>query len=169
MLMNHHKNIELIPYCTQCIEREQRFRSIAFGLILATGIFLVVFFARKNPAFIIVGMMTATVGLKFLFDSIRSPKPSYHPLIQSLSLQPQKIVWVYALQVDNMPFGIRLFSYGRLAIKLNDRTELSISLPYSDIEFILQELKKQIPHATFGFSNENRQLYLIDPHLLLKD
>ncbi|MGK0391115.1 MAG: hypothetical protein ACI94Y_003877 [Maribacter sp.] len=167
--MNHKKNIQLIPYCIKCIEREKKVRIIAFSIVLVVGLLLVISFLDKNPAFIIIGMMMAAAGLKFLSDSIRVPKSSHHPIIQCLSFHPQKIVWIYAIKVDNMPFGIRLFSYGRLAIKLDDRTELSISLPYSDINLILQELQQQSPYATFGFSPENRQLYLIDPCLLLKD
>jgi hypothetical protein len=167
--MNQKENISLIPYCIKCIKREKKVRITAFSIVLVAGLSLMIFFLDKNPAFIIVGMMMTVAGLKFLSDSIRTPKSPYHPLIQCLSFFPQKIVWIYALKVDNMPFGIILFSYGRLAIKLDDRTELFISLPYSDINLILQELQQQVPHATFGFSDENRQLYIIDPYLLYKD
>lgn len=167
--MNHQENIQLIPYCIKCIEREKKVRITAFSIVLIAGLLLVLFFLSKNPAFVIVGMMMTVAGLKFLSDSIRVPPSSYHPLIQCISFHPEKIVWIYAVKVDNMPFGIKLFSYGRLAIKLDDRTELFISLPYADNKLILEKLEQQIPHATFGFSAENRQLYLIDPCLLLKD
>lgn len=68
-----------------------------------------------------------------------------------------------------MPFGIQLVSNGRLALKLNDGKELSLSIDSKDIPDILDILKSKLPHATFGFNDEKKQLYLIDPYLLFRD
>jgi len=167
--MIQNPDIELIPYCIQYLKKERKTSLITFSLVLLLGLSLLFFFWKENAGLVIVGMFSSITGLKFLFDTLRSPKPEYHPLINVLSFHPEKIVWVYALRIDNMPFGIQLVSNGRLAVKLNDRIELSLSIPSKDISIVSSKLKLLLPHATFGFSAEKKQLYLIDPHLLLKD
>lgn len=167
--MAKDSDIDIISYCIHHLNKERRMSIITFSIVFFLGLILLYFFWRENAGFVIVGMLLSITGLKFLFDTLRSPKPAYSPLVHTLSFQTDKIVWVYALKIDNMPFGIQLVSNGRLAIKLDDRTELSLSIPSEDISSTSKQLQQLLPHATFGFSAEKKQMYLIDPYLLLKD
>ena len=167
MVSNEH--IDLIPYCIHFLKKEKRIRLVTFSSVMTLGLVLLFFFWGKNSAIVIVALMLSVSGLKFLFDTIRLSTPQYDPLIYTLSFFPEKIVWVYAVKVDNMPFGIQLISSGRLALKLDDGTELSLSIPTEDISKILDLLREKLPNATFGFSPEKKQMYIIDPFLLFDD
>lgn len=167
--MNKLSEIELIPYCIKCLEKERRLRFVTFTLVLCIGLSLLYFFWENNRGLVIVGMILSVTGLKFLFDTIRSGRPKYDTIIKTLSFHAESIVWVYALKIDTMPFGIQLISNGRLALKLSDGKELSLSINSSDIPNILDILKVKLPHATFGYTDEKKQMYLMDPYLLYKE
>lgn len=163
------KHIEIIPYLIHCLEKEKNLRLFSFSSVLGIGIFILFFFGSQHTALIIISMMLIITSIKFLRDTINAGKPKYDPLIQTLSFHPEKVVWFYTLKIDNMPFGIQLFSHGRLIFKLVDGSELSLSIPCKDIIPITSILRDMLPHATFGFSSENQQFFDIDPLLLQKD
>ncbi len=144
-------------------------RWLVFSITSILGLFLTLYFWNRNTGLVIVGLMLFVTGLKFLYDTIRAGKAQYDPLVRTLSFEKEKIVWVYAIQVDNMPFGIQLVSNGRVVLRTSDDVEFNLSIPPRDVNPLLDILKGELTHATFGFSNQKKQLYHIDPYLLYRD
>ena len=85
-----------------------------------------------------------------------------------LKYEPEKIVWVYSIKTELAPFGIQLYTFGILFLKLNDRDEFCVKMASKDLTNISKSLNDLLKHATFGFTPEREQWYIANPYLLLK-
>ncbi len=167
--MNHYNtHQELMIYLADKIEKEQRLKSIVSSMLLSIGI-LLFYFSNNHPAILIISMILSLTGLKFLMETFKENETENARLLYVLEYSPKEIVWIYSIITENMPFGIRLFKKGMLLFKLNDGNEIGIPLPERDIRDISEKLQKILPHATFGYSKDKMQWYVVDPHLLYKD
>lgn len=88
--------------------------------------------------------------------------------ITLLHQTPEMIVWIYYYKLENMPFGIRMNQQTKLFFKLQNKEEVIIDMKEQDIIRVMNLLRDHLPHTTFGYSKEKKQLYDISPDLLRK-
>ncbi len=169
--MKQEQKIESNPilFLIQCIKKEKRVQYfVSFFTIILGGLFFY-FSQGRNAALIIVSLILCVTGIKFFYDTLRSGEPQYYPIIKILSFHPIQIVWIYSILTENMPFGIKLFSKGRIVFKLENGEEYTISVPFKELKIVGEQLKKILPHASYGYSTEKMQWYIADPHLLYQE
>jgi len=108
-------------------------------------------------------------ALLFLRSILRFWKPASSPILQILHQASKNIVWIYLIEVNIAPFGIRFRKEQTLCLRLLNGDMLQIRLSEKDVPLVMLGLEKQLPHANFGFSKEKEQLYNIHPSLLYRD
>ena len=108
------------------------------------------------------------VGFLLLKKALEEAHAESHPLWQTLLNNPLNIVWVYSVRTQVMPFGFYLWENGQMYFKLVDGNEISILVPARKLRMLSRFLNKWLPHATFGYSPENEQLYRENPVQLIK-
>ena len=90
-------------------------------------------------------------------------------MIKLLLNSPTKIVWVYSILTQRMPFGLQTTRQAVLYIKKLDGDEISLEVEEKDLPKIMEYLNQRLPHASFGYTPERAQWYLAEPALLLQD
>ena len=153
----------------KAIRREWHQQVLAATILLVTGFVLVYFFFGKNNILTVVGAIISIFGLRFWFQTIRRSKLENHRLMHLLKYQPQQIVWVYTVVTQRMPFGFEFSTNGLLYFKMLDGDEITLSLPVKQLKLVSKTLNRVLPHATFGYSDDNAQWYRADPAMLLKN
>ncbi len=113
-------------------------------------------------------LILAVLGLRFLANILKERNPMNHLLIQLLLNDPRKIVWVYSLSTQSMPYGFHINRFGLMYFKLIDGDELSVSLPANKLRAVSKSLNAHLPHATFGYTKEREQWYMAHPGMLWK-
>ncbi len=161
--------LELIIFFQQQIRREKILKIAVSLFLIWIGLIFLFYFGRGNSGLVILSLLLSVTGLKFLSDVFRTNKDhDASTLIPLLSQSPCKIVWVYSIVTENMPFGIHLIDRGKLLFKLDEGKEICISVPHRRLKEISRQLQQLLPHASFGYTKEKMQWYLADPHLLYK-
>lgn len=110
-----------------------------------------------------LGVFLAVIGVRFGVSAVKIWRSAQHPLWRLLHRQPQRIVWVYSVSKDLMPFGLYIFSRGILYFQLDDGRSLDLSVPAKQLKLISRTLNRLLPEASFGYSVERRQLFAMDP------
>ncbi len=108
-------------------------------------------------------------ALLFIRDIMRFWKPESSPILQMMHFAPKNIVWIYVVQVNIAPFGIRLKNEQTICLRLMNGDILQIRFPKKELQSVLNGLAELLPHATFGFDKAKEQLYRIHPSLLYRD
>ena len=148
----------------RAVRRSMR-RELVLGVVLA---FLAAFaVAIPDPA--VAGALSGLFGLVavLLFYRVWQERDLAHSTIISLLNQERdRVVWVYAVATQNMPFGVRVFSYANIYLNLEDGKAESLMLPRHSLDLAMTYLKQQLPHATFGYSDDNRLFFQSDPEML---
>ena len=108
-------------------------------------------------------------ALLFIRDIMRFWKPESSPILQMMHFAPKNIVWIYVVQVNIAPFGIRLKNEQTICLRLMNGDILQIRFPEKELQSVLNGLAELLPHATFGFDKAKEQLYRIHPSLLYRD
>ena len=152
----------------EAVRREQRLQLLACMGLLCLGLTFCYVFFTYSIFLTILGLFFTVLGIKFTYESLQRRRPEDHPLMQLLRYQPHRIVWVYAMVVERMPFGFRLSQSGALYFKLIDGDELSISLPKRHLKLVSRTLNRLLPHASFGYTKDREQWFLASPELLLR-
>lgn len=114
------------------------------------------------------GVFLAVLGVRFGVSAVKIWRSAQHPLWRLLCRQPQRIVWVYSVSKDLMPFGLYVFSRGTFYFQLDDGRSLDLSVPAKQLKLISRTLNRLLPEASFGYSVERRQLFAVDPKRLLR-
>ena len=115
-----------------------------------------------------LALTSLVVGVKLLFNVIQEWKVEQMPLMQLLSFKREKIVWVYSIVTEKLPFGVFVSKKGTMYFKLLDGDEITIRLTEKEIPLVAKSLNYILPHATFGYSKEYEQWYMANPAMLLK-
>ncbi|MDZ4683316.1 MAG: hypothetical protein SH848_09905 [Saprospiraceae bacterium] len=113
-----------------------------------------------------LGVFLAVIGVRFGVSAVKIWQATQHPLLQLLRRQPQRIVWVYSVTKDLMPFGLYIFSRGTFYFQLDDGRSLDLSVPARQLKLISRTLNRLLPEASFGYSVERRQVFAMDPKRL---
>ncbi len=114
-------------------------------------------------------LITFLISLLFIRDILRQWDINKSEILQLIHFAPQNIVWVYDVKVNLVPFGIVVKSYNTLFFRLlnGDFRQIRVSEKY--IKKIYNSLDIQLPHASFGYSQEKEQWYMANPALLYRD
>ncbi len=151
--------------------RQERNQKLTVGVtMLVLGVGLASRFPFKpNEWFLgILTLAFLVVGILIIVKLIRNWELERSMLIQLLQYKPREIVWVYMVQTNRLPFGIQLMYNCELYFKFLNRDFVSVKVPKDKIQLVSKQLNAFLPHATFGYSVDNAQWYLVNPVLLLK-
>jgi len=144
-------------------QRESRMQMTAALTILAMGIALGWLFFQKHAVLAIIALSLLLLGLYWMYSAIRIWRLESHPLFQLLHRQPHRIVWVYTVNLAVMPFGINMINRGDIHIRLDDGSEIVVSLPARQLKLVSTTLSRLLPGVAFGYTAEREQQYLEDP------
>lgn len=111
-------------------------------------------------------MTTFVFGLRFFFKTAKQSSLESNRLILLLNKNPQRIVWVYALNTQLNPFGLEFMKSGVLYFKLDDGDEISVGLPVKKLKLISKFLNRILTQTTFGYSKERAEQYKANPNSL---
>lgn len=140
-------------------------KAVALSLFL-TGCGLMWRCYPDQPLLAGLGVLLAVIGVRFGVSAVKIWRAAQHPLLQLLRRQPQRIVWIYSVAKDLMPFGLYVFSRGTFYFQLDDGRSLDLSVPARQLKLISRTLNRLLPEASFGYSVERRQLFAVDPSRL---
>ncbi|MEM6724521.1 MAG: hypothetical protein AAF598_10815, partial [Bacteroidota bacterium] len=108
------------------------------------------------------------IAFRFLLGLVLHWRIANHPLVKLLLQSPEQIVWVYSVITVSTPYGVTVFSMGNFYVKLINKEEICLSAPPHQLKELSRALNPILPHASFGFSEEKEQWYLVDPALLYR-
>lgn len=150
------------------IRRERRQKLLASAVLLLVGLLLGYFFFGRSIILSMAGLAGTVLGLQFMIRFAGRRRTEDLRLVRLLRHHPRRIVWVYAMVTERLPFGFQFSKSGILYFKLVDGDDISVSLPAQDCRLVSRFLNRLLPHATFGYSRDREQWYLADPRMLLR-
>ncbi len=151
----------------EAIRKELRLKRIfTLGLCLVGAVCLY-FFWKKTLLLSIVAAIAFLAGGILSYKFFRENAENT-PLIHLLRHEPEKIVWVYSVVTQRMPFGLRFMENGVFYFKLITGDDVTLGVPQSEIPSISAYLNTLLPHATFGYSEDRAQWYRAAPEMLLR-
>ncbi len=153
----------------RCIRREAGAQLLLAWLPVLAGAALFIWCRHLGTWIAVLALTLWLAGLLLLKRALKQPRAEAHPLWQTLLNNPLRIVWVYTVRTQVMPFGFYLWETGQMYFKLVNGQEISLFVPARKLRMVSRFLNKLLPHATFGYSPENEQLYRENPLQLIKN
>ena len=151
------------------LKREIRLKLLASVALLLFGELLCVYAFQLNGAIVIVGIVLMVLGVKFTRDALLNRNVDNSPLMQLLLKEPKKIVWIYSVVTQRMPFGLEFSNDVTIYFKLIDGDDMTLDLSESKAGKALKSLNFKLPHTTFGYTQDREQWFIADPALLYRD
>lgn len=152
----------------KAIQREIYLKLLASVALLLFGELLCIFAFQLNAAIVVIGIVLTILGIKYTREALLSQKVDQTPLMQLLQKEPRKIVWVYSVVTQRMPFGLQFSKNATIYFKLIDGDEITLDMQDRSAKKVLKMLNFQLPHATFGFTKDREQWFMANPELLVK-
>lgn len=140
---------------------------LLYAAVLLLGAAFVAFFFQSSNLLVVIGLFFCGLGLYQLIQLLPYRSLRRHPILEKLYGDPGRIVWVYSVVTQRMPYGLEVRAYGLLYFKLVDGEDLCVSMPARHLRIVSRCLNRMLPHATFGYSPNKEQLYRIDPQMLI--
>jgi len=153
----------------KALKREIHLKLMASVALLLFGELLCVFAFQLNGAIVIVGIVLTVLGIKFTRDALLNRNVDNSLLLQLLINAPEKIVWVYSIVTQRMPFGLEFSKNATIYFKLIDGDEITLDMSEKETENVLKMLNTKLTHATFGFTKDREQWFMADPALLYRE
>ncbi len=155
----------------QILKRERVQKLVVAGLTLLGSLFLTILTyrvaeVRLTSLLAVLSIGTFVVGFVFLIQILKHWQVESHPIVHLLRHDPEQIVWVYAIQVEMMPAGIKFWDEHTFSIHLLNKKEIQLKMKADKIKPLREALQRLLPHATFGYSHERAQWYSANPLLL---
>lgn len=150
-------------------ERLQKLLVASITLLGAAGLAFLGYSLKEERAATLLGVLaigTFIIGFVFIIQILRHWQAESHPLVQILQQSPDQIVWVYAINIEMMPAGIKFWDEHTFSINLLNKKELQLKMLSDQTIALRSHLQKLLPHATFGYSDERAQWYTANPLLL---
>ena len=157
------------------VDRELRFHQriqllFCVGFLVAGSAVMYWGFQQTYGNFLIVSgsglILTSVVGALY----VRNFWPFHTRTVRSQLLQsPEQIVWVYHHIVQNRPYGVAVVNFTTLYLHLDDGTEVTARIQLRKVDEVLDALKPILPEATFGYSEEKKFRYGVNPLLLRRN
>jgi len=161
-----YRNHPAMQILCKALLRDTRLQ-LFFALLSTVGsIFLIYFCFNTNIILTAFGLTFFIFGLRFLFQTVKQSSLESNRLILLLNKNPQKIVWVYALNTQLNPFGLEFMNSGVLYFKLSDGDEISVGLSAKKLKLVSKFLNRILTKTTFGYSKERAAQYRLDPNSL---
>lgn len=162
----NHRDVRALR---RAVARDRNQQVLALALVILAGATVVVRLAHRHAAFSILGAAACILAFRALYPWFGRMAVHKAPLFQLLLHQPRKIVWVYSVLTQRMPFGFEFSRHGLMYFKLLDGTQIEVSLPEKHLVRVSAFLQRLLPHASFGYTAEREQWYIAAPELLLQD
>jgi len=164
---------EVIHIIDGTLKRQRLLKIIAASLLIGLSLVGMLYALDSFPFQGIIGI-SMLVGI-FIFLATELLQKAQENYLQEvkfwttlLQQTPDLIVWIYYYKLENMPFGISMNQQTKLFFKLQNKEEVIIDMTEKDIIRVMDLLRNHLPHTTFGYSKEKKQLYDISPDLLRK-
>ena len=150
-------------------ERRENLLILLASLMLSLiGAMLIWHFLQENIFLVIIGFSITILGMFFLIKRFNILANDEYPITTMLLKEPRKVVWVYSIVTQRMPFGFVINHSGTMYFKLIDGSEMTLSLPAEELKSTSEMLNYHLPHATFGYTKEREQWFLAHPEMLVK-
>lgn len=149
--------------------RETRWQLLAAIALLLVGVTLVSFFYKTSILAGLLGFFMIITAARYIYTFSTIRKAEDHPLIQLISQEPERIVWIYGQQTERLPFGLQFSRSSVLYFKLIDGDEFTVSIPGRYVRLVSRTLNRLLPNTTFGFSEDRAEQFSEKPRLLRKD
>ena len=149
--------------------RETRWQLAASIALMLAGLVLLGFFYKSSIIVSLLGLLMCVTAARYIYAFSAIKEAEDHPLIQLISYEPERIVWVYGEQTERLPFGLQFSRSSVLYFKLIDGEEFSVSIPSRYVKLVSKTLNRLLPEASFGFSEQRAIHYAEKPGLLRKD
>ena len=148
--------------------RKEQWARLVTAVLMTTlgGLFIYLFF-NKNHIIVILSLGLLVLGIRFLRGVLKEWDFENQKLIQLINNQPTKIVWVYSMVTERMPFGLALSKQGLLYFKLENGDDIAVNISNANLKIVTRFLKRLLPHATFGYTPERMRLYHQNSHSFL--
>ena len=122
--------IELIA---KVLQRERLQKLLVAGITFLGALGLGIFASRleEASASTLLGVLSIglfVIGFLFFVQILRHWQVESHPLVQILQQDPQQIVWVYAINVEMMPAGIKFWNEHTFSIHLLSKREIQLKI-----------------------------------------
>ncbi|MCP9236744.1 hypothetical protein [Lewinella sp. JB7] len=139
------------------LEREHRLQQLtALGLVVC-GLAVSLFTLSGSAVLPFLGMLVATLGVFWLVRLLgKRPAASWR---ERLREEPERIVWVFSLVTERMPFGLNLMRSGMLYLVDADGEMHDFSLKADHLLLVTKTLNRLLPHAEFGYTEERELKY----------
>lgn len=143
------------------IEREHRGKQLVALLLVVAGMFVGFLTLPYSAVLPFAGMLIATLGVYWLVRLLGEQPAA--ALREELREHPERIVWVYGMVTERMPFGLNLMRSGTLYL-VDDRGGVSdYSLPAAKLLMVTKTLNRLLPRAEFGYTEERELRYRGEP------
>ena len=139
------------------IEREHRTKLLTAVGLVAGGLLLCVLSLRYSAWLPFAGSLLATLGAFWLVRLLGS-----QPVLawqEDLREHPERIVWVYSMVTERMPFGLNLMRSGVLYLYDDAGEAHSFSLRADQLLLVTKTLNRLLPRAEFGYTQERELKY----------
>ena len=161
-----YRNHPAMQILCKALLRETRLQLLSAFLLIGGSAILIFYCFGENIILTTLGLATLIFGLRFFFKTAKQTSIKSNRLILLLNKNPQKIVWVYALNTQLNPFGLAFMNSGVLYFKLSDGDEISVGLPTKKLKLVSKFLNRILTETTFGYSKERAEQYRMNPNLL---
>jgi len=153
----------------KALKREIRLKLLASVALLLFGELLCIYAFQLNGAIVVVGIVLTVLGIKYTRDALLNRNVEKTPLIQLLLKEPKKIVWIYSVVTQRMPFGLEFSKEATIYFKLIDGDDMTLNMSESEAGKTLKTLNFKLPHTSFGYTQDREQWFMADPALLYRE
>lgn len=129
------------------------------AIFLVMGLILYLAFFNSFIIAAVVGAAFAVLGGGMLYHFHKIKTNPATNLFGIINQNPTKIIWVYTLETNLMPFGFKVQDKGLIYFKMIDGEEISVKLRAKDLKLVSRFLNRLLPDAMFGFSEEKQTRY----------
>ena len=148
--------------------RRQQFCAVLLLLVGIVGLVSVWRFIRAtsllepvSTATLIWGGLSALAicaALYWLYRLLmRQPDWLWYEILKD---SPEEVVWVYTMVTQRLPFGLAFGRSSLLCLVLQDKEQLSVSIPTNKLKLVSKTLNRVLPNAEFGYTKERAEHYL---------
>ena len=155
-----HPSMQLL---LKSLRREQWTRLVVGVFVVSSGILLLYLFFGGNNLISMLSFVALIIGVRFLQNTLKTWDFENQKLLQLIENQPTKIVWVYSIVTQRMPFGLAFNEQSLLYFKLENGDDITVNIPPEKLKIVTRFLKRLLPHAVFGYTPNRMRSYLRSP------
>ncbi|THH36348.1 hypothetical protein [Neolewinella litorea] len=139
------------------VAREHRAKQLTAVGVVTVGLLVCLLSIPYSVWLPFAGALAASLGLFWLYRLL-SEQP-LDALREDLREQPERIVWVYSVVTERMPFGLNLMRSGTLYLYVDDGRVHDFNLRAEQLLLVTKTLNRLLPHAEFGYTKERELKY----------